>query len=293
MNKNTLITTILAASVAAASSLSAQVYSTDFSTGNVNTTHGAGALSTLGDDGATLSNESAFAYSTWYASSGNGGVNKEGQGRKDGLNPTASSNDLDTFGQANPQSAAGTNARAAWIVFEGSNFTAGQQYKISFDVIGGTNRDGADAGDTSGRMWVAELSGIDNTGSNYVTIDGTHNGWNTNNGHVVFAASGSASVNFLTTDEVGTTPNGQNIVGENLFTGDVSSGITPTITSGASENSFTFTYTDGTDIGFAVGTYNNNYGIDNFVVEAVPEPSTFALLAGMAALGWVMIRRRG
>jgi hypothetical protein len=33
-------------------------------------------------------------------------------------------------------------------------------------------------------------------------------------------------------------------------------------------------------------------GIDNVAITAVPEPSTFAILAGLAALGLVMARRR-
>ena len=37
-----------------------------------------------------------------------------------------------------------------------------------------------------------------------------------------------------------------------------------------------------------------NFGIDNLVITgaAVPEPSTYAILAGFAAFGLVMVRRR-
>jgi hypothetical protein len=269
-------------------------YSTDFST--VNTFSNSGVDSSLGDGG----DGGAFAYNTWWYSSGNGGINVEGQGRKDGLNPSAAGNDLDTFGQNNPQAGAGTNGRANWIVFDGSNFTAGEQYTISFDVIGGSNRDGADAGTSSGRMWVTELSGYDNSGSNYIQMDGSQTGWNNSTGatNVPFFANGTAVVNYLTVDDAiaGPTTNGQNIVGENLFTVDGGTGdIIPTITASDPGNTFTFTYTDGTnatDIGFAIGTYNNNFGIDNFEIAVVPEPSTYALLAGCFALASVMIRRR-
>lgn len=40
-----------------------------------------------------------------------------------------------------------------------------------------------------------------------------------------------------------------------------------------------------------LGTFNA-VGIDNVAITAVPEPSTFAILAGLAALGLVMVRRR-
>ena len=272
-------------------------YSTDFSTTpNLKTFSNSGVDSSLGDGGAG----GAFAYNTWWYSNGNGGINVEGEGRKDGLNPDAAVNDLDTSGQANPQAAAGTNARASWVVFDGANFTAGEQYTLSFDVIGGSDRVGGDAGTSSGRMWVAELAGYDTTsGSNFIQLDGTHNGWNkdTAPASIPFAANGIASVNYLTADNAlvtGSVFNGQNIVGENLYTNG-GTGIVPTITASDPGNTFTFTYTDGTnltDIGFAIGTYNNNFGIDNFEIAVVPEPSTYALLAGCFALASVMIRRR-
>ncbi|CAA6677630.1 MULTISPECIES: PEP-CTERM sorting domain-containing protein [unclassified Lentimonas] len=39
-------------------------------------------------------------------------------------------------------------------------------------------------------------------------------------------------------------------------------------------------------------TTNARFGIDNVKIEAIPEPGTYALLAGMLALTSVMIRRR-
>jgi predicted NAD/FAD-dependent oxidoreductase len=52
-----------------------------------------------------------------------------------------------------------------------------------------------------------------------------------------------------------------------------------------------FVYTAGDIIGIAFGSYNAAGTFDNVVI-AVPEPSTYALLAGCFALASVMIRRR-
>jgi len=43
----------------------------------------------------------------------------------------------------------------------------------------------------------------------------------------------------------------------------------------------------------SAGTYANGWSFDAITVTAVPEPSSFALLAGCFALASVMIRRRG
>jgi hypothetical protein len=40
------------------------------------------------------------------------------------------------------------------------------------------------------------------------------------------------------------------------------------------------------------GIYGNGWSFDSITVSAVPEPSTFALLSGFCALGFVMLRRR-
>jgi hypothetical protein len=49
-------------------------------------------------------------------------------------------------------------------------------------------------------------------------------------------------------------------------------------------------------VGFYFNTTNtengSNFGIDSFEVNAVPEPSTYALLGGLMALGFVLYRRR-
>ena len=41
------------------------------------------------------------------------------------------------------------------------------------------------------------------------------------------------------------------------------------------------------------GGLDSRMAVDSFALSAVPEPSTYALLSGMLALTWVMVRRRG
>ena len=71
---------------------------------------------------------------------------------------------------------------------------------------------------------------------------------------------------------------------------------TEATTASQSSVSFDFTYDGTSAIAFAVGGYANGSVIDNFAITtnltAVPEPSSFAALAGLGALGAVALRRR-
>jgi hypothetical protein len=53
-----------------------------------------------------------------------------------------------------------------------------------------------------------------------------------------------------------------------------------------------FTYTEGDALIVSFGAYNSAIGFDNLSISAVPEPSSYALLAGALALTSVMLRRR-
>jgi hypothetical protein len=60
--------------------------------------------------------------------------------------------------------------------------------------------------------------------------------------------------------------------------------------------SIDFAYGGTNYLGIAIGARSadtrNLQTIDNVVLTLVPEPSTYALLFGLAVIGWVFIRRR-
>jgi hypothetical protein len=206
----------------------------------------------------------------WLFSTGNSGINEAGGGLADGT----AGNPLSSTGLARPQDILGTNARAISAVFEPGRFTDGVEYTISFKVIG-------QQGQTdNGRIWVAELydwSNDETNSTDYIIIDGTHGGWGAGAGTPKpFTTNGSAKVNYL----IDSASNGALLDGETV--------------EGTTENEFTFIYNGSNDrwIGISIGTYNNTFAIDDFEITAVPEPSTYALLAGLATLGLVIMRRR-
>jgi arylsulfatase A-like enzyme len=197
---------------------------------------------------------------TWLFSSGNGGINQAAEGLGDG---SSNGNAISSLGQGRPQDERGTNARAISVILAGTLFTDSVEYTVSFDVIGDAS------GNNAGYYWLAEVYGYDNSGSNYIQIDGTHGGWS-GGANKPFAATGAATVNYLS-DFVA-------IAGENA--------------AGTTSVSFTFTYSaaNSADIAFAVGTYNNIFGIDNFEIidptaepEPIPDPlPPPAILPGLA-----------
>lgn len=186
-------------------------------------------------------------FGTWVYSGGNSGIDEFGEGSEDGSGP---GNQLSSIGLNRPQDFRGTNARANWVIFESSNFADGLDYTISFDVIG----DGDPGATDNGRYWLAEIYGYDDSGFNFIEADGTHGGWG--GGAKPWVGNGSATVNFIEDDA----NNGVPIMGETA--------------AGSTEVSFTFTYdgTNGADIGFAIGTYNNAFAIDNFEIVELPAP---------------------
>ncbi|MDQ8194905.1 PEP-CTERM sorting domain-containing protein [Coraliomargarita sp. SDUM461004] len=61
-----------------------------------------------------------------------------------------------------------------------------------------------------------------------------------------------------------------------------------------SSNTITFTEANAlaANESFSIAWLDGNFAIEAFTVTIVPEPGTFALLAGTCALGFVMLRRR-
>lgn len=253
--KYTLIKTLGAcASTFLASQVGAQIISEDFS--SPMTIQNNGATSELGNGGS-------YAFGSWVYNAGNMGINDPAEG--DGLGNSLG-NAISSIGIARAQDVRGTNARAVSVIFDGSSFSNGQEYTVSFDVIG--DADGAN----NGRYWFAEVSG--DGPDDGILIDGTHGGWASAKPFAVSGTGGNATVSFLE-DSPG---NGVSLESANV--------------AGVTNESFNFTYSADTDLAFAAGTFNNAFGIDNFQIAAIPEPSSFALLAGLGSLGLIMLRRR-
>lgn len=228
--KNIIRTMLTAAFVlfSATSAMAAPIiYSEDFSDPAKNSNAGADGYLGVGGAGFDYNGN----YGTWLYAGGNMGIDDPAEGLEDG---SSLGNAVSSIDHARPQDVRGGNGRAVSIILSGGQFKHGVQYTVSFDVYGDV------AGNDAGFFWVAELSGYDNSGSNYVQIDGTQAGWASAK---PFSAVGSATANYLI-DKA-------NIDGENVA-------ATNTV-------SFTFTYDAGNspDIGIAIGTYNNIFGIDN------------------------------
>jgi hypothetical protein len=206
-----------------------------------------GTHATLGNPGAAGGAVPFYTFDTWMFSAGNGGIDQPGTGRGDGSGPD---NKISSIGLARAQDFRGTNARAIWVVFSRSHFTNGVEYQVSFDVTGDP------AGYNAGRYWLAELSGYDNSGNNWIQGRGEFNGW-ANEANKPFTAHGRAVVNYI----FGNVPN------NGVPLPEVSSSATSRV-------SFNFTYngTNSPDIGFSVGTFNNLFAIDNFRITAVSKP---------------------
>lgn len=187
-------------------------------------------------------------FGTWVSHSFNGGIDVAGSGLEDG---STSDNRYSSIGLNRPTAFRSGNARATWVIFESVNFTDGVEYTVSFDVIGDP------AGEPNGKYWLAELYGYDTSGANNIQGAGAFGGWGAGSGTPKpWTASGTATVFFL----ADASTNGVSLTGE---TG-----------SGSTTVSFNFTYNgaNGADIGFAVGTYNNAFGIDNFQIVEAPAP---------------------
>lgn len=198
---------------------------------------------TLGDDaGRGIGPD--YTFGTWVYSNANGGIDERGTGAGDG---TSINDAITSIGLARAQDFRSTNARVAWVVFESSEFTDGTKYTVSFDVLGDP------VGTDAARYWLSELYGYDNSGGNFIQADGNHTGWGVEAGEPKpWTAFGTAKLNYLK---------------DSVFNGVL---LPEAVYLEESRVSFQFTY-DGTnepDIGFAVGTYNNFFAIDNFKITA-------------------------
>ena len=193
----------------------------------------------LGNSGATaeLGNGGSYTLGTWVYSSGNGGVNDPEEGDGSGAN---ADNEISTLGHARPQAGRGGNARAVSVIWDKNLFENAVKYTVTFDVIGD------EAGNNAGRYWLALVSGYGPDDG--ILIDGTQGGWSSAKPFILSGTAGNSNIDYV----VDSASNGVLIDGEN--------------SAGTTQVSFTFTHDGVSDVAFAVGTYNNIFGIDNIEI---------------------------
>ena len=171
------------------------------------------------------------------------------------------------IGIAMPNPTASTTAKSIGTFIDTSGWAAydGKVMTLHFDIV-------ADTGgvERNARAFVYEASGYDTTGAN---------DW-----HFKTDAALNGSVELM----------------DNLLTNSVAGGATVTrlafsddlVTAvGSTDNTLTFTYTHGREIGLAFGSYNTNMGIDNVSITVIPEPATLGMIAAFG-MGILFIRRR-
>jgi hypothetical protein len=166
--------------------------------------------------------------------------------------------DADPDLELRPNIDGANNAKVIGAILDPTLFaaTGSGTYTFSVDLIG------ADVGNSRIFLWSA--NGYDASGSNNLLLDAAEGGFGTYN-----TLQGTGSTNVA-----------------KIFEYQI-----PDETVGGSY-SVEFEYTAGDALAIAFGSYNTGFAYDNLDISLVPEPSSFAMLAGCFALASVMIRRR-
>lgn len=154
------------------------------------------------------------------------------------------------------------NIKMAGLFLDPSLFPGAGSYTVSFDLTGDEN------GNAAYRAYVFAGSGYDLTGTEDKRLN------------LSLSAGGFAGY-------TGLTATGTGVLASQLLMVDISTQAT---TAGPSTISFDFTYDGSSAVAVAIGGYNNAATFDNFTV--IPEPATYALLAGLVTLGLVIYRRK-
>lgn len=157
-------------------------------------------------------------------------------------------------GVAIPNPTAGTSSKSIGTFIDTSDWAAydGQTLTLRFDIIGDTG-----GLERNARAWVYEASGYDTSGSNdwHLALDAALNTGDPMDNLLIDDTAGGATVTQLAKSV------------------DLVTAINST------DNTLTFTYTHGREIGLVFGSYNTDMAFDNISITAVPEPATLGLVA--------------
>ncbi len=152
--------------------------------------------------------------------------------------------------------------RGSGTFLSSSLFTSGSgTYQLQYDLIADSQGNNRNA-----RIWIGTSSTHDSTAVN---------GW----GFSLAGVNPSSEPPEEPWRTTGLTAVGTTF-SDNL---DTSSSFTGTLN---------FTYTAGEDVSIVFGTTNTDTAFDNLSISLIPEPSSFALLVGLAGTLAVCIRRR-
>jgi hypothetical protein len=159
-----------------------------------------------------------------------------------------------TGGVAIPNPTAGTSSKSIGTFLDPSLFAGyeGETLTLHFDIIGDTG-----GIERNARAWVYEASGYDTSGNNdwHLALDAALNSGNPMDNLLIDDTAGGATVTEL------------------VKSVDLITAVDST------DNTLTFTYSAGTGIGLAFGSYNTDMAFDNVSITVVPEPGTFGLLS--------------
>lgn len=193
---------------------------------------------------------------TWYHDANDSGINDAATGDGTG---SSTSNLFDTTGVAMPKAhEANTSYRVITGFYKASNFQDGFTYDIEFDANGDAN------GNSSPYFY---LAAIDYTAAGSL-VQITSTGFDRD--APVITSGGATAHLFYDKEKI--------------------NGVT---SAGTTANSLSFTYDSslGSDIVVLFASGNNNYSIDNFRLTEVPEPSMYAIFAGILVSGLAIIKR--
>jgi len=155
-----------------------------------------------------------------------------------------------------------TGMKGSGVFLASSLFTGGTgTYQLQYDLIAdsaGQNR--------NARIWIGTSSTHDQTAVN---------GWT-----MVLDAINPSSEPPQSPWELTGATSVETTYSSNL---DTSANVTSTLS---------FNYTAGEDVAIVLGTTNTDASFDNFSISVIPEPSSFALLAGLLGACAVISRRR-